>query len=466
MSTTYNQALFTTIQKSLSITKPYPIDSRTFYYDDVKFAARPYQSTAEVLTYLNSAALRGGNFVVVINTGGIINATTGTLSGGTNAEWWFKDGVADSNLVRRSVDISQSQIDNWDNFVNTVPTLQQVLTSGSVTGKTIEVGSVILRNGATGNSTELDTRSNGIAKIIMFPDASGTVPLTVNGIKPNDLSGDIFLNFYTRTETYNKTEIDAKVGSSTGGVAGVTTFNSRTGAVTPQAGDYTKTMVGLDQVDNTSDATKDAATATLTNKTLTSPKIATIVNGAASLTVPTTTGTLALTSQLPAAETGSTIKAKLGITTLSGINTGDQDLSVLVAKETGKSLVADSEISRLSTVQNVNLIQGANVTISGTYPNLTIASTGGGGTGTGNVITVPAGTNSYNFTAGTLLDIIIVKAPTATTFKAGYTGGGNDVVTDTDVTGKQPIQVLELIETNATIFFTKAADTTLTIYTR
>ena len=35
----------------------------------------------------------------------------------------------------------------------------------------------------------------------------------------------------------------------------------------------TKTMVGLGNVDNTSDATKDAATATLTNKTITSPKI-------------------------------------------------------------------------------------------------------------------------------------------------------------------------------------------------
>jgi hypothetical protein len=40
----------------------------------------------------------------------------------------------------------------------------------------------------------------------------------------------------------------------------------------------TKTTVGLANVDNTSDATKDAATATLTNKTLTDAKVNLAVN--------------------------------------------------------------------------------------------------------------------------------------------------------------------------------------------
>ena len=35
-----------------------------------------------------------------------------------------------------------------------------------------------------------------------------------------------------------------------GGDAGVSSFKGRTGAVQPQAGDYTKAMVGLDKVDN------------------------------------------------------------------------------------------------------------------------------------------------------------------------------------------------------------------------
>lgn len=53
----------------------------------------------------------------------------------------------------------------------------------------------------------------------------------------------------------------------------------------------TKADVGLGNVDNTSDATKNAAVATLTNKTITAPVIATIVN-TGTLTLPTSTDTL------------------------------------------------------------------------------------------------------------------------------------------------------------------------------
>ena len=49
--------------------------------------------------------------------------------------------------------------------------------------------------------------------------------------------------------------------------------------------------VGLGNVDNTSDATKNSATVTLTNKTLTTPVIATITNSG-TLTLPTSTDTL------------------------------------------------------------------------------------------------------------------------------------------------------------------------------
>ena len=47
-------------------------------------------------------------------------------------------------------------------------------------------------------------------------------------------------------------------------VTGVSSFNGRTGAVTPANGDYTKSMVGLGNVDNTSDLDKPVSTATAT----------------------------------------------------------------------------------------------------------------------------------------------------------------------------------------------------------
>lgn len=49
-----------------------------------------------------------------------------------------------------------------------------------------------------------------------------------------------------------------------GATAGVSTFNGRNGAVVPQSGDYSAALVGLGNVDNTSDADKPVSTATQT----------------------------------------------------------------------------------------------------------------------------------------------------------------------------------------------------------
>ena len=92
-------------------------------------------------------------------------------------------------------------------------------------------------------------------------------------------------------------------------------------------------------------------------------------------------------------ETGATIKTKLGITTLSGSNTGDQDLSGLVVKVTGMGLSTNDystlEKAKLSglnqTVFTLTLPNGASIaariagTIAGTnYPlTWTIAVSGG-----------------------------------------------------------------------------------------
>ena len=65
-------------------------------------------------------------------------------------------------------------------------------------------------------------------------------------------------------------------------------------------------------------------------------------------------------------ETLSTIKTKLGITTLSGNNTGDQDLSVKVDKVSGKSLISDTEITRLLGVSNVDISGKENTITAGT----------------------------------------------------------------------------------------------------
>lgn len=63
---------------------------------------------------------------------------------------------------------------------------------------------------------------------------------------------------------------------------GVVSFNGRAGSVVPQAGDYDKGMVGLGNVDNTSDLAKPISTAT---QTALNAKQGSIIKGTVTLTV-------------------------------------------------------------------------------------------------------------------------------------------------------------------------------------
>lgn len=95
---TYNPVNFTLSNKSYGPAQAVPTDARSFFYDSANFVMRPYKDTIEVLTYLNIAKWRGGNYLIYVHSGGVLNAN-GTFTGGTVAAWWFKDGVADVNLV-------------------------------------------------------------------------------------------------------------------------------------------------------------------------------------------------------------------------------------------------------------------------------------------------------------------------------------------------------------------------------
>jgi lysophospholipase L1-like esterase len=97
---TYSPSAHTVVSKPLGV-NGIPADARSYYYDATHFVYRPYQSTAEVLTYLSTAKNRTGNFPIYINPTGTINATTGVMTGGSVLEYWFKDGQADANLIQK-----------------------------------------------------------------------------------------------------------------------------------------------------------------------------------------------------------------------------------------------------------------------------------------------------------------------------------------------------------------------------
>jgi hypothetical protein len=71
-------------------------------------------------------------------------------------------------------------------------------------------------------------------------------------------------------------------GQAQQAAGGVVSFNGRAGSVVPQAGDYDKGMVGLGNVDNTSDLAKPISTAT---QTALNAKQGSIIKGSVTLTV-------------------------------------------------------------------------------------------------------------------------------------------------------------------------------------
>ena len=130
-------------------------------------------------------------------------------------------------------------------------------------------------------------------------DATANSPSLVNGT--GDV-GDVYRVSVAGSRNFGAGAISLEVGDyviyNNSGVweksdttDAVSTVAGRTGDVT-----LTKTDVGLGNVDNTSDATKDAASTTLTNKTLSNPTVNGYTEGVTALGTVTSSATISLAS--------------------------------------------------------------------------------------------------------------------------------------------------------------------------
>ena len=96
----YAASQHTVTNKALGIGQATPTDARSYYFQSDIFVYRPYQDTTEVLAYLVTPQSRTGQFSIFINDG-TLDSTTGEFTGGVVHEYWFKDGVADGDLVEK-----------------------------------------------------------------------------------------------------------------------------------------------------------------------------------------------------------------------------------------------------------------------------------------------------------------------------------------------------------------------------
>lgn len=107
----YNPSNHIPLSKSMG-PNAFPIDGKYMFYTNGEngvYRYRPFQSKAEALTYfpLNSA-FRGSPegqpwaFEILINEGGTLSSDGGSITGGINSVWWWRDGVTDADLIKKN----------------------------------------------------------------------------------------------------------------------------------------------------------------------------------------------------------------------------------------------------------------------------------------------------------------------------------------------------------------------------
>ena len=173
-------------------------------------------------------------------------------------------------------------------------------------------GSSISFEGATANDfeTTLAITDPTADRTITIPDVTGTVITTGN------LSDITNIGVFTSTitmegSTANDFELTLSAGDPTADrtltfpdatdtlVGRATTDTLTNKSISLGSNTVTATLAQLNTAVSDADVASLAGTETLTNKTLTTPVISSITNGAATLTLPTSTGTIALTTDIP-----------------------------------------------------------------------------------------------------------------------------------------------------------------------
>jgi hypothetical protein len=224
------------------------------------------------------------------------------------------------------------------------------------------------------NKFKIGDGTNHWASIDYFADINSTVnpafgsSITFEGATANDFETTLAITDPTADRTI--------------------TFPDETGTVQLRVTDVSDTEIGYlngvtsaiqTQLDDKSTASK---TETLTNKTLTSPVISTIVNSG-TLTLPTSTGTIALTTDIPAGVvtdsgtqtltnktlTSPKINEDVAVTaTATELNYVDGVTSAIQTQLNDKAPLAGPALTGDATA--VNLTISGNLTVNGTTTNI------------------------------------------------------------------------------------------------
>lgn len=286
------------VAKALGPSGDSPMDGRTMFYDKTvtpnKY--RPFVSTAELISYCTSANQRQATSMYLVNTGGTLSA--GVVTGGTNTLWHWKDNKTDGGLV---------QVLNADNIVDgttnhAFTAADDTKLAGIATGATANDTDANLKNRANHTGTQSadtivdgttnhvftaadDTKLSGIATgatanqtdafLLDRTNHTGTQAQSTITNLVTDLAGKASSSHQHNASDINSGTLDGdrlpalsttKKGgvpatgtpsgkflkddgtwdTPAGGGGGVSSFNTRTGAVVPVSGDYTGAQITQD----------------------------------------------------------------------------------------------------------------------------------------------------------------------------------------------------------------------------
>jgi hypothetical protein len=180
---TYNPALHTTTNKPLS-PSGVPTDARSYMWDLTISDYRPFQSTTEVLQYLNTVKFRKGHFDIYVNVGGNIEV------------FWFRNGQADTDLVMKYQANAGDQMVSFTSN-STTPTIATAIAIPSNTVGVIEVTASCKNNDLSkvGAGKKYLKYKKTVATIESIGINDDPVPFVSDGVSnPDDFGFDIIVS--------------------------------------------------------------------------------------------------------------------------------------------------------------------------------------------------------------------------------------------------------------------------------
>lgn len=250
------------------------------------------------------------------------------------------------------------------------------------------------------NNTTNTNFTNGLASSKFFNIPRGTTPPTT-GI----LAGSLFFHTVDGLQYYDGSVWKTVAAAGTG----VTSFNSRTGAVTPQSGDYSSFYVPLARAlstgygltgggDLSANRTLVADT-TSADGLVSKSRLATNLGGY----VP---GSRTITINGTAQDLSANRTYSVGTVTSIGVTPGT-GISV-----TGSPITSSGNITVTNTApdQTVVLTAGTGISTSGTYPNFTITNTSPSPSGLQDSLTKKANRTFDNVASGAIANVKLANS--------------------------------------------------------